>query len=415
MTPNRLAEAVGLYAAGEITDEQVFPLVRDVFEQGLSRTEICELTTAMMATGKRLDFTPLGKPLVDKHSTGGVGDKVTLILTPLLAACGALVPQVAGRGLGFTGGTIDKLESIPGWNSVLNFEHMTDQLETVGAFIASASADLVPADAKLYALRDVTGTVASIPLIASSIMSKKIAEGTKNLVLDVKFGRGAFMPTREQARELAQTMVLLGEDEGVHTCALLTEMNTPLGYAIGNAVEVSEALDVLNEQGPMDVREITLALAREALDLAGLGNIDPQHILDNGSALRVWREMIMAQGGNPDAPLPVAQHTKNVLAPHDGFVSDIDAHACAQASWSLGAGRSKLGDSIDYAAGIVLRVKVGDAVGAGQPLATLMTNQESRLGDAQRLVSQAVTLSTEQPHPISSSRVVERVTHEGIF
>ena len=414
MMRSRLAEAVGPYASGDITDEQILPLVREVFEHGMSRTAIYELTTAMITTGKKLDFSQLGKPLVDKHSTGGVGDKITLILTPLLAACGVLVPQVAGRGLGYTGGTIDKLESIPGWSSALTEEQMTRQLETVGAFIASASADLVPADAKLYALRDVTGTVASIPLIASSIMSKKIAEGTKNLVLDVKFGRGAFMPTLEQARELANTMVVLGEDEGVHTTALLTDINTPLGYAIGNALEVAEAIEVLNGGGPADVRELTLALAREALQIAGVNDVDPEKYLADGTALLKWRELIVAQGGNPDAPLPVANYSREIVATQQGFVSHIDALACAQASWILGAGRSKLGDAIDYAAGIQLRVKVGDMVCAGQLLATLMTNQESRLGEAHDLFSRAITLASVKPQHISSSRVVERITLEGL-
>lgn len=410
MTPRTLAEAVGPYARGELSGEQVLPLVREVFANGLSRTEIAELTSAMISTGTRLDFGSFTKPLVDKHSTGGVGDKITLVLTPLLASCGVLVPQLAGRGLGFTGGTIDKLESIPGWTPNLTPAQMRTQLETVGAFIASATADLVPADAKLYALRDVTDTVASIPLIASSIMSKKIAEGTRNLVLDVKFGRGAFMPDIDQARELARLMVQLGEDEGVHTRALLTQMNTPLGYAIGNVNEVAEAIEVLQGRGPRDVRELTLALACEALDLAGITNVDPTNHLDNGNAFEKWTELITAQGGDLFAPLLTPQHSVVITAEREGYLLDVDARVIAEVSWALGAGRRAVGEKIDLTAGVQLHVQHGECVSIGQPLYTLMTADAVRLESARATLASGYSIGSQHDIVDWGPRVAERIT-----
>lgn len=410
MTPRTLAEAMGPYARGELSDEQVLPLVRDVFENGLSRTEIAELTTAMIATGNRLDFSQFSTPLVDKHSTGGVGDKITLVLTPLLACCGVLVPQLAGRGLGFTGGTIDKLQSIPGWTPNLTPAQMSRQLEKVGAFIACATADLVPADAKLYALRDVTNTVASIPLIAASIMSKKIAEGTRNLVLDVKFGRGAFMPHVDQARELARVMVQLGEDEGVHTRALLTQMNTPLGNAIGNANEVAEAVEVLQGRGPVDVRELTLALAREALEMAGLTGVDAATHLDNGDAFQKWAELIAAQGGDPYAPLPKPEHSIFVTAEREGYLLDVDARVMAEVSWNLGAGRRVLGEKIDYTAGVLLHVQQGEYVSVGQPVFTLETSDASRLDSARATLTTGYSIGLQDEIVDWGPRVAERIS-----
>ena len=410
MPPRTLAEAVGPYARGELSDEQVLPLVREVFANGLSRTEIAELTTAMISSGTRLDFSSFTKPVVDKHSTGGVGDKITLILTPLLASCGVLVTQLAGRGLGFTGGTIDKLESIPGWTPNLTPVQMSTQLETVGAFIACATSDIVPADARLYALRDVTNTVASIPLIASSIMSKKIAEGTRNLVLDVKFGRGAFMSDIDHARALARVMVQLGEDEGVHTRALLTDMNTPLGYAVGNANEVAEALEVLQGRGPRDVRELTLALAREALNLAGITEVDPAEYLDNGTAFEKWTELIISQGGDPYAPLPTPQHSAIVSAESEGYLLDIDARVIAEVSWALGAGRRVVGEKIDLTAGVQLHAQHGDHVLVGQPLFTLMTSDVNRLESARATLATCYSLGSRENIVDWGPRVAERIT-----
>lgn len=382
MKPDTLAAAVGPYAAGKLSDAEILPLVHEIFDHGLSPEELRELTLAMIATGERLNFEELGKPVVDKHSTGGVGDKITLILTPLTASYGVLVPQLAGRGLGFTGGTIDKLESIPGWRSKLDKAQMHHQLATVGAFIARAATQIVPADKKLYALRDVTGTVASIPLIASSIMSKKIASGATNLVLDVKWGRGALMSTLEQARELAEAMVQLGEDLGVRTTALVTSMNVPLGKAVGNSIEVAEALEVLSGQGPDDVRELTLALADEMLRLAGLEDIDPAQNLDNGRALATFHDLIAAQGGNLEAGLPRAAYHRDVLSPAGGFLTDLDARVVAQTSWLLGAGRRELGQDIDPTAGVLCHAKPGQVVTQGQKLFTLMSNNESLLEQA---------------------------------
>lgn len=414
MSNTSLAAAVGPYAQGQLSDEEVLPLVRDIFDNGLSREGIAELTHAMVASGVRMNFDDLGKPLVDKHSTGGVGDKITLILTPLIASYGVLVPQLAGRGLGFTGGTIDKLESIPGWNSHLGAQQMHTQLSQVGAFIARANEDLVPADAKLYALRDVTGTVASIPLIASSIMSKKIAEGATSLALDVKWGRGAFMPTLDQATQLAEVLVALGEDEGVRTTALVTNMNIPLGKAVGNALEVSEALEVLVGAGPADVRELTLALAKEMLELAGLADVDPATHLDNGHALAKFRELIAAQGGDLDKPLPRAAHHLDILAWQEGVLTDIDAHAVAMASWELGAGRKAMGDSIDPSAGVLIHARVGDQVQKGQALFTLFSNSVSKLESARAKLIAGVGLGEHSQVADFGPLIACKITREGL-
>lgn len=413
MKPHTLADAVGAYAAGDLSDEDVLPLLRGVYEQGLSRQGIRELTHAMIATGSTLNFDKVGKPLVDKHSTGGVGDKITLILTPLIASYGVAVPQIAGRGLGFTGGTIDKLESIPGWSAKLSQAQMTSQLETVGAFIARASSDLVPADKKLYALRDVSGMVDSIPLIASSIMSKKIASGARNLVLDVKWGRGAFMPTVEKARELAEVMVALGEDEGVHTRALVTNMNVPLGNAVGNSVEVQEAIDVLRGGGPADVKELTVVLAREMLSMVNITDIDPSQNLDNGLAWEKFEQLIAAQGGDLQAHLPQARHQLEIAAEHDAYVTDINARTVAEASWMLGAGRSAVGQQIDYASGVVLHAKPGEQVLHGQPLFTLLSSDESRLNPARDKLVTGITLGNHSEIVDWGNLVTCRITSEG--
>jgi thymidine phosphorylase len=325
-----------------------------------------------------VDCSHLSRPTVDKHSTGGVGDKVTLPLTPLVAACGAAVPQVAGRGLGHTGGTLDKLESIPGWRASVSQVQMTRQLEAVGAVICAAGLGLAPADRKLYALRDVTGTVESIPLIASSIMSKKIAEGTGALVLDVKVGSGAFMKARQPAAELAQAMVELGTAEGVRTVALLTDMSTPLGRTVGNALEVREAVEVLAGGGPPDVVELTVVLAREMLAAAGLDGHDPAEVLASGRAMDIWRAMIRAQGGDPDASLPSARETEVISAEKDGVLTALDARAVGEAAWRLGAGRAQQHHDVQAAAGVELHARLGEVVRAGQPILTLHTDTPER-------------------------------------
>src|SRR6187551_3349945 len=294
---------VDAYTRGVVADEQMAALAMAILLNGMDREEIARWTAAMIASGERMDFSSLSRPTSDKHSTGGVGDKITLPLAPLVAACGVAVPQLSGRGLGHTGGTLDKLESIPGWRAALSNQEMFAQLESLGAVICAAGNQLAPADKKLYALRDVTGTVEAIPLIASSIMSKKIAEGTGALVLDVKVGTGAFMKDVDSARELAETMVALGKDAGVHTVALLTDMSTPLGLTAGNAPEVRESVEVLAGGGPADVLELTLALAREMLAGAGRDDVDPAEVLASGKAMDVWKQMISAQGGDPDASL----------------------------------------------------------------------------------------------------------------
>src|SRR5215218_5851042 len=366
------------YTREVIADEQMSALAMAIFFRGLAPEELSRWTHAMIASGERLNCSHLSRPTVDKHSTGGVGDKVTLPLTPLVAACGAAVPQVAGRGLGHTGGTLDKLESIPGWRASVSQVQMTRQLEAVGAVICAAGLGLAPADRRLYALRDVTGTVESIPLIASSIMSKKIAEGTGALVLDVKVGSGAFMKDLDSARELARTMVALGSDHDVRTVALLTDMTTRLGLTAGNALEVRESVEVLAGGGPPDVVELTVTLAREMLAAAGLDGEDPAARLADGTAMDVWRRMIAAQGGDPDAPLPTARETTVVAAPADGVLAGLDAYAVGLAAWRLGAGRARKEDPVQAAAGVEMHAKPGALVRAGEPLLTLHTDTPER-------------------------------------
>lgn len=374
---------IDAYTRGVVAEEQMAALLMVIFFRGMSPDELTRWTAAMIASGERMDFSSLDRPTTDKHSTGGVGDKITLPLTPAVAACGAAVPQLSGRGLGHTGGTLDKLESIPGWRATLSQAEMLRQLHDVGGVICAAGAGLAPADRKLYALRDVTATVESVPLIASSIMSKKIAEGTSALVLDVKVGTGAFMKDVAQARELAETMVELGVAHGVKTCALLTDMSTPLGLTAGNALEVTESLEVLAGGGPSDVRELTITLAREMLRACGADNgKDPEDALRDGSAMDVWRAMIRAQGGDPDAALPRARHTHVVTAPSSGRLVRLDALAVGVAAWRLGAGRARKEDPVSFGAGVVLHAKPGDLIQQGQPLLTLQTDDEERFARA---------------------------------
>ena len=373
---------VDAYTRGVVADEQMSAWAMAVFIRGMEPREIRDLTLAMIASGERMDLEALGRVTADKHSTGGVGDKITLPLAPLVASFGVVVPQLSGRGLGHTGGTLDKLESIPGWRARLSNEEFLAQLRDVGAVVAAAGAGLAPADGKLYALRDTTGTVECIPLIASSIMSKKIAEGTANLVLDVKFGSGAFLRDPEAGRALAETMVRLGKDAGVGTVALLTNMQTPLGRAIGNANEVRESVEVLAGGGPADVVELTLALAREMLALAGLPDADVEGHLAGGRAMDVWRRMITAQGGDPDAPLPAPRESETVVADRDGVLVELPALPFGIAAWRLGAGRARKEDPVSHAAGIDLHVKPGEAVRAGQPLFTMHADEPARFARA---------------------------------
>jgi len=389
---------VDAYTRGVVADEQMSALAMAILLRGMTPAEIARWTAAMIASGERLDLSAVSRPTVDKHSTGGVGDKITLPLTPLVAACGAAVPQLSGRGLGHTGGTLDKLESIPGWRATLSNDEFVRQLQGVGAVICAAGDGLAPADRKLYALRDVTGTVEAIPLIASSIMSKKIAEGTGALVLDVKVGTGAFMKDVAMARELAETMVELGNAHGVRTIALLTDMNTPLGLAVGNAVEVEESLAVLAGGGPADVVELTLALAREMLAAAGL-DADPAKILESGAAMDSWRAMIRAQGGDPDAPLPTARETEVLRADTDGVVASIDALEIGLAAWRLGAGRARKEDPVSFGAGIMLRVRPGDTVRAGDPLLEARTDEAGRIPAALAAAGGAIKLASAAPTP----------------
>ena len=384
---------VANYTSGVVADEQMSAMAMAILLNGMNRREIKDLTLAMIDSGERLEFEGLAMPTADKHSTGGVGDKITLPLAPLVASYGVAVPQLSGRGLGHTGGTLDKLEAIPGWQASLSNTELYSQLAEVGAVICAAGSGLAPADRKLYSLRDVTGTVEAIPLIASSIMSKKIAEGTKALVLDVKVGSGAFMKTLDRATELAQTLVALGQDAGVNTSALLTDMSTPLGLKIGNALEVEESVEVLAGGGPADVIELTVELAREMLSQAGVSGVDPSENLRNGKAMDKWRQMISAQGGNPDAELPKAKHSHQILATESGFVSRLDALEVGVASWRLGAGRERKEDAVQFGAGIELNVQIGSRIEAGQPLMTLFTDTEEKFARAIELAGGAVEIS----------------------
>ena len=392
LTDPQIDWVIDAYTRGAVADEQMSALLMAILLNGMDLREISRWTDAMINSGERMNWSALSRPTVDKHSTGGVGDKITLPLAPLVAACGAAVPQLSGRGLGHTGGTLDKLESIPGWRASLTNAQMLKVLQDCGAVICAANADLAPADKKLYALRDVTATVEAIPLIASSIMSKKIAEGTNALVLDVKTGGGAFMSNPKKAAELAHVMVGLGKRAGVNTVALVTAMDIPLGLTAGNALEVRESIEVLAGGGPSDVVELTVLLAQEMLELAGIKGADPAAALKNGKAMDVWRQMISAQGGDPDAKLPVAKEKLTITAHSTGTVLSMDAMKVGLAAWRLGAGRSRQGEAVQAGAGIEIHAKPGDNVKNGAPLFTLHTDTPAAFARAQESLVDSVRI-----------------------
>ena len=407
LTDGQITWFIDNYArGGVIADEQAAALAMAIFFRGMQSDELATWTRAMVDSGSRLDLSGVGRPTVDKHSTGGVGDKVSLILVPLVAACGAAVPQLSGRGLGHTGGTLDKMEAIPGWRASLGVDEMVDQMRQVGGVIAGATGDISPADRRLYALRDVTATVDSIPLIASSIMSKKIAEGTDSLVLDVKVGSGAFLPEVDRARELARTMVGLGESNGVRTVALLTAMHTVLGRTAGNALEVVEALEVLEGGGPVDLIEVTLALADEMVALAGL-DADPAAVLASGRPREVFGEMVAAQGGDLSADLPVAPHVEVVTVDEAGWLGRLDCLSVGIAAWRLGAGRARKEDAVSPSAGVVCLAKPGDAVQAGQPVLELHAEEPALFDAAREALRDAIDVVDEAPVP--QPLIVDRI------
>lgn len=392
LSKDQIDWVIDAYTRGAVAEEQMAALAMAIFINDMAPEEIAHWTQAMIDSGERMDFSSLSRPTSDKHSTGGVGDKITLPLAPLVAVFDVAVPQLSGRGLGHTGGTLDKLESIPRWQAGLSNEAIVDQLEDVGAVICAAGTGLAPADKKLYALRDITSTVDCIPLIASSIMSKKIAEGTSGLVLDVKVGSGAFMKDLAKARTLAQTMVELGKAAGVNTSAMLTDMSTPLGLTVGNALEVRESVEVLAGGGPADVVDLTVALAEEMLRLAGKTDVDVRAALTDGRAMDKWKQMIRAQHGDPDSALPVAEHTEVVTATESGVLTGLDALSVGVASWRLGAGRARKEDPVQDVAGIELHAKPGDTVTAGQPLMTLHTATPERFERATEALESAVEI-----------------------
>ena len=411
LTDPQIDWIVDAYTRGVVADEQMSSLLMAILLNGMNMREISRWTDAMIKSGERMNWSALSRKTADKHSTGGVGDKITLPLAPLVAACGGAVPQLSGRGLGHTGGTLDKLESIPGWRASLSNEEMLKVLQDCGAVICAAGAGLAPADKKLYALRDVTGTVPAIPLIASSIMSKKIAEGTSALILDVKTGSGAFMSDPLKARELAQTMVELGKRAGVNTRALITAMDVPLGLTAGNALEVRESVEVLSGGGPADIVELTLVLAREMLDAAGIrATMDPADALKNGSAMDVWRQMISAQGGDPDAKLPVAREQHVVTAESSGEIIEMNAMAVGISAWRLGAGRSRQGEAVQAGAGIEIHAKPGEQIKAGDPLFTLHTDESPRFERALEVLQGAVRISSTGEKVERLPLILEKIT-----
>ncbi len=410
LSDDQIDWAVDAYTRGVIADEQMSALLMAILLNGMNNREISRWTDAMVASGEKMNWSMLDRPTVDKHSTGGVGDKITLPLAPLVAACGAAVPQLSGRGLGHTGGTLDKLESINGWKANLSSDQMLKVLQECGAVICAAGAGLAPADKKLYALRDVTGTVEAIPLIASSIMSKKIAEGTSALVLDVKTGSGAFISDPKNATLLAKTMVDLGKRAGVKTTALVTAMDVPLGLTVGNSLEIRETLEVLAGGGPSDVVELTLILANEMLAAVGIKpKVSPEQALKNGMAMDVWRKMISAQGGDNNAPLPVAKEKLEITASTSGKLLTLDAMKVGLAAWRLGAGRQKQGEVLQLGAGVEIHVKPGDMVKSGQSILTLHTDDSTRFARAQEVLTGAYSIGGSDDIVKRLPLVIERI------
>jgi thymidine phosphorylase len=410
LSNEQIAWTIDAYTRGVIADEQMSALLMAILLNGMNNREISKWTEAMIASGEKMNWSMLDRPTVDKHSTGGVGDKITLPLAPLVAACGAAVPQLSGRGLGHTGGTLDKLESIKGWKANLSNSEMLKVIQECGAVICAAGAGLAPADKKLYALRDVTGTVEAIPLIASSIMSKKIAEGTSALVLDVKTGSGAFMSDPKDAALLARTMVNLGKDAGVKTRALVTAMDVPLGLTAGNSLEIRETLEVLAGGGPSDVIELTLLLANEMLDAVGIKpKVSPEEALKNGMAMDVWRKMIAAQGGDNDAPLPVAKETMEIKATATGKLLTLDAMKVGVAAWRLGAGRQKQGEVLQLGSGIEIHAKPGDLVTKDQTILTLHTDEVARFERAIDALAGGFSIGGKDDEVKRLPLVIERI------
>lgn len=400
-------EEIGAFVRGATdgswADYQLSAALMAIFLRGMSAEETAALTEAMMHSGVVANLAAIKRPKADKHSTGGVGDKISLHLAPMIAACGVAVPMISGRGLGHTGGTLDKLEAIPGFRVNLSLAEYRAQLEKIGVALVGQTAELAPADKKLYALRDVTGTVESIPLICASILAKKLAEGIDVLVLDVKFGRGAFMKEKARARELAQALVSVATTMGKPTRAVLTAMDEPLGRAVGNALEVAESVDCLKGLGPADTMEVTYALGEQMLILAGVAN-DPkdaqkqlEHAVASGAALDKFADMIAAQGGDAhvvDEPhrLPQAKQRVPLSAAREGFVSDVDAMGVALAALRLGAGRAKAEDRIDPAVGVSGLVKIGEPVEAGAPLCVIHANDAAALAEAKKMLAAAITI-----------------------
>ncbi|CAB0825086.1 thymidine phosphorylase [Corynebacterium diphtheriae] len=397
LTTEQINWVIDAYTRGAIGDEQMAALNMAIFIRDMNRREIVDWTKAMINSGETMDFSALGKKTTDKHSTGGVGDKLSLPLGPLVASYGLAVPMLSGRGLGHTGGTLDKLEAIPGFEVDIDNDRMMNILKDAGVVIASAGSGLAPADKKIYALRDITSTVDCVPLIASSIMSKKIAAGADSLILDVKVGSGAFMKDLDHARELARTMVDLGNDAGVHTRALLTDMSTPLGKKIGNSLEIEETVEVLAGGGPEDVVKLTCELARNMLEMAGIHDADVEERLKDGRAMDVWKRMIRAQGGDPEAPMARAEHTHEVVADRDGYLMELDALALGVGSWRLGAGRARKEDPVQLTAGIEIHADLGQKVVKGQKLLTLHTETPDKFDRALDSITPGIVIGDEQP------------------
>jgi len=422
LSVQEIEEMISGYVEGRIPDYQMSAFLMAVYLNGMSEEEIVALTQAVAHSGDMVDLSAIEGIKVDKHSTGGVGDKTTLIIAPMVAACGVKVAKMSGRGLGHTGGTVDKLESIPGFQTVIPQERFFEIVNTIGVSVIGQSGNLAPADKKLYALRDVTATVESIPLIAASIMSKKLAAGSDAILLDVKTGSGAFMKTVDDSIALAKEMVSIGENAGRKTAALITDMDIPLGNNIGNSLEVIEAVDTLKGNGPEDLTEVCLHLAANMLYLAGKGTIEEclemaKKTIEDGSALKRLVDMVEAQGGDPSVILDTdkfekAPFTKQIIAEKEGYIAAMDTEACGIASSMLGAGRETKESAIDFTAGIILARKVGDYVKKGDLLATMYTSKEELFAGAEKRYVSALTFAKEKP--LDDPLIFARITKDGV-